>query len=634
MPDREQVSRRTFLTASATAAALVALDVRAAGDGSRSHPNILWLVSEDNGPFLGAYGDRLAHTPAIDGLAKQGVLYANAFSNSPVCAPTRFGIISGMYPESCGPAHHMRAKGRVPAFLHGFPKYLSEAGYYCTNNVKTDYNADLDMESMWHESSPSAHWRNRPRDGRQSAPFFAVFNFMTTHESRMFKETKGRVRPQDVRVPAYLPDSPEVRQDIASYYNLMEQMDGEVAAHLAALDAAGLAEDTIVFYYSDNGGVLPRSKRYCYDEGLRVPLIARFPAKWAHLAPAEAGSTVSTPVSLVDLAPTVLTIAGVDPPAHMQGVSLVHAKGKRTPYVFGMRNRMDERYDMIRTVRDERYRYIRNYAPHRPYGQHQAFEWQMESYRAWQTEHLVGRLNAVQERFFREKPAEEFYDLVADPDQIDNLIDAPAHRERIAAMRAALDAHLLEINDNGFIPESSPLEGYDASRGPGAYPLKQVMQVADAAMRRDPRQAVQFGESLAHDNEVIRYWSAQGLLMLKAGAAPARPALEACFIGDSSPQVRIVAAEALTWLGAPDRPVRYLGEVLSTHPDARVRLQSLNALTFIGEPARAVLPIIERAIESDGDEYIRNAGRYLSFVLRGTYTPSSPVYRGLAARKS
>lgn len=295
---------------------------------------------------------------------------------------------------------------------------------------------------------------------------------------------------------------------------------------------------------------------------------------------------------------------------------------------------MDERYDMIRTVRDERYRYIRNYAPHRPYGQHQAFEWQMESYRAWQTEHLVGRLNAVQERFFQEKPAEEFYDLVADPDQIDNLIDAPAHRERIAAMRAALDAHLLEINDNGFIPESSPLEGYDASRGPGAYPLKQVMQVADAAMRRDPRQAVQFGESLAHDNEVIRYWSAQGLLMLKAGAAPARPALEACFIGDSSPQVRIVAAEALTWLGAPDRPVRYLGEVLSTHPDARVRLQSLNALTFIGEPARAVLPIIERAIESDGDEYIRNAGRYLSFVLRGTYTPSSPVYRGLAARKS
>ncbi|HEY5759032.1 MAG TPA: sulfatase-like hydrolase/transferase [Steroidobacter sp.] len=629
MSARERLSRRTFLSASATVAALAAVERSgAANDGARSRPNILWLVSEDNNPFIGAYGDRLAHTPAIDALAKQGVLYANAFSNSPVCAPTRFGIITGMYAESCGPAHHMRAEGRVPAFLQGFPKYLRDVGYYCTNNVKTDYNAALDMQAMWDRSSADAHWRDRPKD----APFFAVFNFMTTHESKMFKQMPGKVRPQDVRVPAYLPDTPEVRQDFASYYTLMEQMDGEVTAHLAALESSGLAEDTIVIYYSDNGGVMPRSKRYCYDEGLRVGLIARFPPKWAHLAPAAAGSTISTPVSLIDLAPTVLTLAGIDPPAHMQGVSLVRAKGQRSHYVFGMRNRMDERYDMIRTVRDERYRYIRNYAPHRPYGQHQAFEWQMESYRAWQSAHLAGRLNAVQERFFAEKPAEEFYDLRDDPDQIENLIDAPAHRERIAAMRVALDAHMLEINDNGFIPESSPLEGYDASRAPGAYPLKRVMQVADSAIRRDPGQAAQFARLLADPNEVIRYWAAQGLLMLKERAAIAKPVLEACLEKDSSPQVRIVAAEALTKLGVPDRSVRYLGEVLSAHPDARVRLQSLNALTFIGEPARAVLLIIERAIESAGDEYIRSAARYLSFTLRGTYTPSSPVYQGRGAR--
>ena len=626
----EQVTRRTFLAASATAAALAAFDPgRAADDRSRPRPNILWLVSEDNAPLIGAYGDRLAHTPAIDALARQGVLYANAFSNAPVCAPTRFGIITGMYAESCGPAHHMRAQGRTPAFLQGFPKYLRDAGYYCTNNSKTDYNAALDMGAMWHESSPTAHWRNRPKD----APFFSVFNFMTTHESRMFKETRGKVQPRDVRVPPYLPDSPEVRQDIASYYNLMEQMDGEVAAHLAALESAGLAEDTIVFYYSDNGGVIPRSKRYCYDAGLRVALVSRFPAKWAHLAPASAGSTISAPVSLVDLAPTVLTIVGIDPPSYMQGASLVRAKGMRT-YAFGMRNRMDERYDMVRTVRDERYRYIRNYAPHRPYGQHQAFEWQMESYRAWETEHLAGRLNATQERFFQEKPAEELYDVVADPDQINTLIDAPAHRERIAAMRAALDAHLLAINDNGFIPESSPIEGYDASRGPGAYPLQRVMQVADAAIRRDPRKAAEFAELLTDGNEVIRYWAAQGLLMLKAGAAPAKGALETRFQKDSSPQVRIVAAEALAWLGAADPSVRYLGEVLSTHSDARVRLQAVNALTFIGAPARAVLPIIERAVESADDEYVRSAARYLSFTLHGTYTPSSQVYHGLGARQS
>lgn len=626
----EQVSRRTFLAAGATAAALAAFDSgRAADERSRSRPNILWLVSEDNAPLIGAYGDRLAHTPAIDGLARQGVLYANAFSNAPVCAPTRFGIITGMYAESCGPAHHMRAQGRIPAFLQGFPKYLRDAGYYCTNNSKTDYNAALDMDAMWHESSPTAHWRNRPKE----APFFAVFNFMTTHESRMFKENKGRVQPRDVRVPPYLPDSAEVRQDIAGYYNLMEQMDGEVAAHFAALESAGLAQDTIVFYYSDNGGVIPRSKRYCYDAGLRIALIARFPAKWAHLAPAAPGSTIATPVSLIDLPPTVLTIAGIDPPAHMQGTSLVRAKGKLGPYTFGMRNRMDERYDMMRTVRDEGYRYIRNYSPHRAYGQHRAFQWQMDSYRAWETEHLTGRLNATQERFFREKPAEEFYDLVADPDQIDNLIDAPAHRERVDAMRAALDAHMLAVNDNGFIPESSPIEGYDASRAPGVYPLQRVMQVADAAIRRDPKKAAQFGELLSDTNEVVRYWAAQGLLMLKAGASPAKAALEACAQKDSSPQVRIVAAEALTWLRAPDPSVQYLGELLSTYSDARVRLQALNALTFIGAPARAVLPIIERAIESDGDEYVRSAARYLSSILRGTYTPSSQIYQGLRARQ-
>ena len=591
-------------------------------------PNILWLVSEDNYPFIGAYGDRLAHTPAIDALAAAGVLYANAFSNAPVCAPTRFAIITGMYPESCGPAHHMRAEGRIPAFLRGFPEYLRKAGYYCTNNVKTDYNAALDMQAMWDESSETAHWRNR----REGAPFFAVFNSMTTHESKMFTPTTGRVQPEQVRIPAYLPDVPEVRRDIASYYNLIERMDGEIAAHLAALEAAGLAADTIVFYYSDNGGVLPRSKRYCYDAGLRVALVARFPKKWAHLAPAPPGSTITSPVTLIDLAPTVLTIAGIDPPAHMQGASLVGSKAKPAPYAFGMRNRMDERYDMVRTVRDERYRYIRNYAPHRMHGQHGAFEWQMDAYRAWEAQKLAGRLNATQAQFFREKPAEEFYDLVADPDQVRNLIDAPEHRERIGAMRTALDAHMLSINDNGFIPESSVLEGYDASRAPGAYPLQRVMQLAQRAIRRDPNNEAEFASLLGDANEVIRYWAAQGLLMLKAGTSSARQALETCLQKDPSTQTRIVAAEALAFLGSAARPVQYLGEVVESNADARVHLQALNALTFIGDPSRRVLPEIERAMATASDDYIRNAAQYLSLVLRGTYTPASPIYKGRGAR--
>jgi hypothetical protein len=411
-------------------------------------------------------------------------------------------------------------------------------------------------------------------------------------------------------------------------------MDAEVGAHLAALEASGLADDTIVFYYSDNGGVQPRSKRYCYDEGLRTALIMRVPKRWAHLAPASAGSKIGSPVSFIDLAPTILTLADIDPPAYMQGRSLVEKRRKQPALVFGMRNRMDERYDMVRTVRDERYRYIRNYSPHRPYGQHQAFEWQMDSYRALEKAYRAGTLNPVQARFFGEKPAEEFYDLKADPDEINNLIGVSEHRSRIDAMRAALDAHMVNVNDNGFIPESSAIEGYDASRAPGAYPLPRVMQIAAKAITRDARHVREFGALLDDPNEVVRYWAAQGLLMLGARAIDAKGALGTCLNKDASASVRIVAAEALASLGEADRGLQYLGSVIDSQTDARVRLQAVNALTFIGEPARPILPLLERVLESTQDEYIRHSSRYLIFVLRGTYTPESPVYQGRAARAS
>jgi arylsulfatase A-like enzyme len=624
------ISRRTLLRASTATLATLATRARANERPQRSRPNILWLVSEDNFPFISAYGDRLAHTPTIDALATSGVLYQNAFSTHPVCAPSRYGIITGMYAQSAAPAQHMRAEARLPHFVQGFPKYLRDAGYYCTNNAKTDYNASLDVQALWHESSDRAHWRNRPAN----APFFAVFNFMTTHESRLFAPTPGRVRPEDVRVPQYLPDTPDVRRDISSYYNLIERMDGEVAAHLAALDAAGLADDTIVFYYSDNGGVLPRSKRYCYDEGMRTALVMRVPEKWAHLAPASPGSIITTPVGLIDLAPTVLSMAGLSPPSYMHGVPLVAPRRvKRRQYMLGGRDRMDERYDFMRTARDERYRYIRNYLPHRIYGQHGAFEWQMDSYRAWERAYRAGQLNPAQRRFFGEKPAEELYDIEADPDQLENLVEVASHRKRLETMRAALDAHMLAVNDNGFIPESSPLEGYEASRAPGAYPLKRAMQLAARAIQRDARNAMDFATLLNDSNEVIRYWAVQGLLMLKQGAAPARDLVESCFRTDASTPVRIVAAELLALLGPTEPPVRYLGELVESHANARIRLQALNSLTALGESARLALAQVQHATR-DSDTYVSNAATYLSLVLEGTYTPESQIYTGLGARKS
>lgn len=235
-------TRRAAIGAGAAAGLLGAIDARAA---IAPRPNILWLVSEDNNPFIGAYDDRLAHTPTIDALGRRGVRFDRAYSNAPVCAPSRFAILTGVHPESFSPAGQMRAVAPAAGLLQTYPELMRRSGYWCTNNAKTDYNADFDPAKLWDVQGKTAHWRSRP----PGQPFMAVFNYETTHESRLFKPVPGRVVPHQVRVPAYLPDTPEVRGDIAGYYNLIERMDGELATRLAELDADNLSDDTIVFYY-------------------------------------------------------------------------------------------------------------------------------------------------------------------------------------------------------------------------------------------------------------------------------------------------------------------------------------------------------------------------------------------------
>jgi arylsulfatase A-like enzyme len=577
-------------------------------------PNILWFVSEDNNPYVGAYGDPVARTPTIDALAADGVLFRNFIVTSPVCAPVRFGIITGMYETSCGPAQHMRASGNTPGFLRGFPSYLTDAGYYTSNNDKTDYNsAAMEADAGWSANGPAAHYRDRPA----GSPFFAVFNTMTTHEGHTFSELtteppSGRTDPSAVRVPSYLPDTETVRHDLAQYYDLMSLMDAELATFVDELQREGVADDTILFYYGDHGGVAPRSKRFCYDSGLHTPLVVRFPPKWAHLAPAPPGSVIEAPVTSVDLAPTVLSLAAVAAPAYFHGQPFAGPRvGDPRQYVISNRNRMDERYDMVRTVRDERYRYIRNYLPHLAHGQHIAFMWRQACVREWESLWERGELNDAQAAFWNPKPAEELYDLEEDPYEVTNLIDAPEHRIRVDDMRRALDRHLLEVNDNGFIPEGSPLEGYDQSRVPGAYPLPDILELAATATQRDPANLPVFASMLDHPNEVMRYWAALGCGMLGKDAVEIAPALEACMTGDASVQVRVAAAGALGRAGGTDRAVTFLAHVAASSDEHdRVRLQAVNALTELGDHARPALPQLQVA-ESSPDYYLREAARYL-----------------------
>lgn len=619
-----QFSRRQVLVGSGASLSAAGCAASGANSNSQELPNVLWLVSEDNNPLIGAYGDHLAHTPFIDGLAQRGLLYRHAYANAPVCAISRFGILTGVYPESCGPAHHMRARANLAQSLSGYPEYLRQAGYYCTNNAKTDYNCDLDPENIWSHSAVTAHWRNRPA-GR---PFMSVFNFESTHETSINQPTEGKVRPEDVRVPAYLPDTPDVRRDIASYYNKIEIMDAQIGARLAELEADGLTDSTIIFYYSDHGGVSPRSKRFCYEEGLQACLVIAVPPRYAHLAPAPMGSEIDHPVGLIDLPPTLMALAGIPQPAQMVGRSLLGRHMPSRPrYVFGARNRMDERYDMTRTVTDGRYRYIRNYTPNRPWGQHYSNAWLNKGYQDWERHFRAGTLNPVQARFFGAKPYEELYDLAADPDQITNLVERPEQQRRLETMRVAMDEHMLTINDNGFIPEGSPLQGYRESRVPGAYPLARIMPIASAAAQRDIDQFAAFQEGLTDSNEVIRYWCAQGLLMLGEQATLASSALQRCANEDTSPHVRVVAAEALAGLGDIEAGVRVLADLLD-HSAYPVRLQAINALTYVGPSAMAALPAIERAQaeERPTDWTVWAASRYLLAVLRDEYDPVYPVF--------
>ncbi|RMG39573.1 MAG: sulfatase, partial [Planctomycetota bacterium] len=433
-------------------AAAPARDARTRGGHEEAPlPNILWLTSEDNGPQLGCYGDRFADTPNLDALAAKGMIYRVCWSNAPVCAPARTAIISGVYPTSTG-AQHMRSSIPMPAFMRMYPQFLRERGYYCTNNSKEDYNLQKPGQ-VWDESSRKAHWKNR----RPGQPFFAVFNFTISHESQIRKRPHTWVHdPAKVRVPAYHPDVREAREDWAQYYDQLSLMDRQAGERLRELEKAGLADDTIVFYYGDHGPGMPRCKRWPYDSGLHVPLIVYIPDKFAHLRPPEyrSGGVSHRLVSFVDLAPTLLSLAGIEPPDWMQGRAFL-GRYIRPPrqYVFGFRGRMDERYDMVRSVRDQRYIYIRNYMPHRIYGQYVSYMFQTPTTRVWKQLYDEGKLKPPQTYFWEPKPSEELYDLQNDSDEVHNLADSPQHQQIKRRLRQALHDWMRSVRDVGFLPE-------------------------------------------------------------------------------------------------------------------------------------------------------------------------------------
>ncbi|MBN1362300.1 MAG: sulfatase-like hydrolase/transferase [Sedimentisphaerales bacterium] len=464
------MNRRRFLqVASGSAAALLLPGGRTFGQNDAPHarPNFLWISTEDISPDLGCYGDAYAVTPNLDRLAQRGVRYNNVFSHSGVCAPTRSGIITGMYPTTIG-THHMRCAGVPPEQVKCFPEYLRAAGYYCTNNSKTDYQFASPL-TAWDECSNAADWRNRP----EGKPFFAVINFTVTHESQIRNRSAAMLNrlaglgpderhdPAQAKLSPYYPDTPKVRQDWAQYYDLITLMDKQVAGVLQQLEDDGLAEETIVWFWGDHGRGLPRAKRWIYDSGLRVPLIVRVPEKWRRLAmpddpgAVQPGTVNDDLIAFIDFAPTVLSLAGIDIPDHIQGRAFLgRQKAKPREYIYAARDRMDEAYDLIRAVRDKRYKYIRNYLWYVTRGQDIDYMNQMPTMQEMRRLNAEGALEGPQKQYFEPtKPLEELYDTVADPHEVHNLAADPEHAEALERLRQAHAEWYGQTQDVGLIPE-------------------------------------------------------------------------------------------------------------------------------------------------------------------------------------
>jgi uncharacterized sulfatase len=519
------------------------------GDDQR-RPNIVLLCGEDLGPHLSIYGDNHAKTPNLEKLAAKGLTYDVAWSNAPVCAPARTTLATGMYATSLG-AQHMRSFARLPEGVKLYPQRLREAGYTTVNHGKEDYNVN----------KPGRLWSSQAKLTEAEPPFFMKLNFFRTHESRIAHgraQVKGEHRRVDL--PPFHPDLPEARRNWATYYTQIEKMDRWLGRQLDQLRQAGLMKNTIVVFWGDHGPGLPRGKRFVRDFGLHVPLVVYIPPQYRDaLAPEayEPGGRSDRLVSFVDFAPTLLSLVGVEAPRFMQGRAFMgrHEASPRD-YLFGFRGRMDESIDKARTVRDQRYQLIRNYMPHRRYGQYTRYLYRNPTLGQWQRRFEAGKAEPPASFYWQEKPPIELYDIKNDPHQVRNLAYHPDYQAVRDRLMTALREHQDAIRDTGFLPErqihtrgQSGQTPYDMAHDGQQYPLDRIRAMAERAARRDMDAMPKLIEGLDAADPAVRYWAA-------TATWPNRAALKELVKGEKAPTARVVAAEALMRYGnASDRAV-------------------------------------------------------------------------------
>lgn len=600
-------------------------------------PNILWLSCEDISPHLGCYDNPHAITPHLDQLAHEGVRYSRAFTTAGVCAPCRSGIITGMYQTTLG-THHMRCNATLPADIKPFPVYLRQAGYYCTNNSKQDYQFRT-PSGTWDQSSGKAHWRNRPD---QSQPFFAVFNFTGCHESGIASESKyksvtkslsneQRQDPGELSLPPYYPDTPIVREDWKRNYELITAMDAWAGDLIQQLKDDGLYENTIIFFWSDHGVGLPRAKRWLYSSGTHIPLIVRIPEKFRSNGQGTPGSVTDELISSIDLGPTVLRLAGVDIPEHVQGRPFLGKDlSAQRECVYGARDRMDERYDIIRMVRDKRFLYIRNYEPLKTYYQYMNTPERGATMQELRRLHESGELTPEAERYFATtKPVEELYDDIADPHNVNNLAEDPEFASTLKRMREAHLAWVQETRDVGLIPEPIIAERvqqlgseYAILRQKDSTKYNQKLGSIAALASEGIAGLPKLLDAAEDADSAIRYWGAIGIGNIGEPAAASSAGLMESLLEDDSSAVRTAAARALCRMQQPTKALPVLIHEMTGGAQWE-RLHAAIVLDEIDEQARPVLEQMQEGLKfqkgfsANGKYRVRVINRALN-ELNGT----------------
>ena len=560
-------------------------------------PNILWLVSEDNSDtWLGCYGNKYANTPNLDNLAKEGFLYTNAFASAPVCAASRSTWITGINAISMG-THNMRSRYPIPHDkISYYPDVLRQNGYFCGNFTKTDYNIAGRKDSDCWDEAKSLDWERL----KHKQPFFQVINCGLSHESQAKRHLdKVKHSTKDIKLAAYHPDIPIVRKNYARYYDCVENMDKFIGDKLAELDAAGLADDTIVIYCSDHGGVLPRSKRFLFESGIHAPLIIRIPEKFKNLWPADkVNSKIDRLVSFVDMPKTWISLAGGTPPANMQGTIFLGDKTEpEKEYHFAFRGRMDERIDNQRAIRDKRFIYIRNYMPYVPWGQKLEYMWEMPMTQEWDNYNKARKTNAITGRFFTVKNSDELYDVTKDPDNVNNLIASPEYAPVIKKMRKALNQWQERIYDAGLMPESdinrrakkNNMTVYELVRNNDLYNVKEYLKISDMAIEKNPDNINELLQALKSDDSAIRYWGIVGCFLLADEPEVTKEAITP-LLADDSHEVRAMAAWLLIKKGDKEAGFNCLESMIKNRSYAI--LSVLNVLDWMQTDISSMLPAI------------------------------------------